>query len=135
MIEAWEPFSSLASSSWSDRWPCSTVPILGPSSAAADAGSKTGVTAAFARRSPAAVAAALATVYLVWGSTYLAIRVTDETMPPFLMSSARFLVAGAVLYVFAARGRARPTLREWGAAAIVGAAASTGCGWKGAMTS
>lgn len=65
---------------------------------------------------------ALATVYLVWGSTYLAIRVTDRTMPPFLMSSARFLVAGAALYAFASRGRARPTLREWGAAAIVGAA-------------
>jgi drug/metabolite transporter (DMT)-like permease len=80
------------------------------------------VTAAFARRSPAAVAAALATVYLVWGSTYLAIRVTDRTMPPFLMSSARFLIAGAALYVFAARGRARPTLRQWGASAIVGAA-------------
>ena len=80
------------------------------------------MTAAFARRSPAAVALALATVYLVWGSTYLAIRVTDRTMPPLLMSSARFLIAGTALYAFAARGRARPTLREWGAAAIVGAA-------------
>ena len=80
------------------------------------------MTAAFARRSPAAVALALATVYLVWGSTYLAIRVTDRTMPPFLMSSVRFLIAGAALYAFASRGRARPTLREWRAAAIVGAA-------------
>jgi drug/metabolite transporter (DMT)-like permease len=80
------------------------------------------VTAAFARRSPAAVVLALATVYLVWGSTYLAIRVTDRTMPPLLMSSVRFLIAGTALYVFASRGRARPTLREWGAAAIVGAA-------------
>jgi drug/metabolite transporter (DMT)-like permease len=80
------------------------------------------VTAAFARRSPAAVALALTTVYLVWGSTYLAIRVTDRTMPPLLMSSVRFLIAGTALYVFASRGRARPTLREWGAAAIVGAA-------------
>jgi drug/metabolite transporter (DMT)-like permease len=80
------------------------------------------VTAAFARRSPAAVAIALATVYLVWGSTYLAIRVTDRTMPPLLMSSVRFLVAGVALYLFARRGRARPTLREWRAAAIVGAA-------------
>jgi drug/metabolite transporter (DMT)-like permease len=79
------------------------------------------VTAAFARRSPAAVALALATVYLVWGSTYLAIRITDRTMPPLLMSSARFLIAGAALYAFASRGRARPTLRQWGAAAIVGA--------------
>ncbi len=80
------------------------------------------MTAAFARRSPAAVAFALATIYLVWGSTYLAIRVTDRTMPPFLMSSVRFLIAGAALYAFASRGRARPTLREWRAAAIVGAA-------------
>jgi drug/metabolite transporter (DMT)-like permease len=80
------------------------------------------VTAAFARRSPAAIALALATIYLVWGSTYLAIRVTDRTMPPLLMSSVRFLVAGTALYLFASRGRARPTLREWRAAAIVGAA-------------
>lgn len=80
------------------------------------------MTAAFARRSPAAVAFALATIYLVWGSTYLAIRVTDRTMPPLLMSSVRFLIAGTALYVFASRGRARPTLREWSAAAIVGAA-------------
>lgn len=80
------------------------------------------MTAAFARRSPAAVALALATVYLVWGSTYLAIRVTDRTMPPLLMSSVRFLIAGAALYAFASRGRARPTRREWLAAAIVGAA-------------
>ncbi len=79
------------------------------------------MTAAFARRSPAAVVLALATVYLVWGSTYLAIRVTDRTMPPLLMSSVRFLVAGVALYAFASRGRARPTAREWGAAAIVGA--------------
>jgi drug/metabolite transporter (DMT)-like permease len=65
---------------------------------------------------------ALATVYLVWGSTYLAIRVTDRTLPPLLMSSVRFLIAGAALYAFAARGRPRPTRREWLAAAIVGAA-------------
>jgi drug/metabolite transporter (DMT)-like permease len=80
------------------------------------------LTAAFARRSPAAVAVALATVYVVWGSTYLAIRVTDRTMPPMLMSSVRFLVAGLALCMFASRGRARPTLREWRAAAIVGGA-------------
>lgn len=80
------------------------------------------MTAAFARRSPAAVAFALATIYLVWGSTYLAIRVTDRTMPPLLMSSARFLIAGVALYAFASRGRPRPTLREWQSAAVVGAA-------------
>src|SRR5439155_14606642 len=78
------------------------------------------MTGAFARRSPAAVAVALATVYVVWGSTYLAMRITDRSMPPLLMSSARFLIAGSVLYALTARGR-RPTLREWRAAAIVGA--------------
>src|SRR5919198_793876 len=72
--------------------------------------------AAFARRSPAAVAAALSTVYVVWGSTYLAIRVADRTLPPLLMASARFLLAGAILYPLAARGGPRPTLREWRAA-------------------
>jgi drug/metabolite transporter (DMT)-like permease len=78
------------------------------------------MTAAFARRSPAAVAVALATVYVVWGSTYLAMRITDRSMPPFLMSSARFLIAGSLLYAVTARGR-RPSWREWRAAAVVGA--------------
>jgi drug/metabolite transporter (DMT)-like permease len=68
------------------------------------------------------VALALGTVYLVWGSTYLAIRVTDRTLPPLLMSSVRFLIAGVALYAFASRGRARPTRREWIAASITGAA-------------
>src|SRR3954466_13037058 len=80
------------------------------------------MTAAFARRSPVAVGLALATVYLVWGSTYLAIRVTDRTLPPLLMSSVRFLIAGTALYPFAPRGRPRRSRREWVAAAIVGAA-------------
>ena len=79
------------------------------------------MTAAFARRSPAAVGLSLATIYLVWGSTYLAMRVTDRTMPPFLMSSARFFIAGIVLYALTRNG-SRPTLREWTACIIAGAA-------------
>ncbi len=77
------------------------------------------MTAAFARRSRGAIVLALATIYLVWGSTYLAMRITDRSMPPLLMSSARFLVAGSVLYALTARGY-RPALREWIAAAIAG---------------
>src|SRR5438105_709241 len=49
--------------------------------------------------------AALTTVYVVWGSTYLAIMVAIRTLPPLLMSSARFLVAGGSVY---ARGAALP---------------------------
>jgi drug/metabolite transporter (DMT)-like permease len=67
---------------------------------------------------------ALATVYLVWGSTYLAVRVMVRTIPPLLGSGVRFLVAGAVLYPFlvARRGWSgvRVTTREAGAASLVG---------------
>src|SRR5712691_5531922 len=70
------------------------------------------------------LAAALVTVYLVWGSTYLAIAVSNRTLPPLLMLSVRFLVAGALLYAWTAwRGElaaARPGRREWRAAAVVG---------------
>ncbi len=68
------------------------------------------------------VAAALGTVYLIWGSTYLAIRFAIETMPPFLMAGVRFLMAGVALYIWMRwRGAPRPTLAQWGSAAIVGA--------------
>ncbi|MBV8563240.1 MAG: EamA family transporter [Actinobacteria bacterium] len=72
----------------------------------------------------AKVAAALAIVYVVWGSTYLGIAVADRTLPPLLMLSVRFLLAGALLYGWSwwrgdVRG-ARLGLREWRAAAIVG---------------
>jgi drug/metabolite transporter (DMT)-like permease len=70
------------------------------------------------------VAAALLAVYVLWGSTYLGIRVAIETMPPMLMASLRFLLAGGLLYVFARRGSAaagdRPQLRHWRAALIAG---------------
>ena len=70
------------------------------------------------------LAAALVTVYLVWGSTYLAVAVANRSVPPFLMLSVRFLIAGALLYAWTAwRGdlRAeRPGRRQWGAAAAVG---------------
>jgi len=68
------------------------------------------------------VLSAFAIVYLVWGSTYLAIRFALETLPPFAMAAARFLVAGGAMYVFArvAGGAAAPTRAEWKTTAIVG---------------
>lgn len=63
----------------------------------------------------------MAAVYIVWGSTYLAIRFAVETMPPFLMAGIRFLVAGGVLYALRRlRGDPPPIRREWRSAAIVG---------------
>ncbi|MES2697287.1 MAG: EamA family transporter [Verrucomicrobiota bacterium] len=71
--------------------------------------------------SRAAISAGLATIYLVWGSTYLAIRVAVETMPPFLMAAARFLLAGAALFTFLKlRGAPLPTARQWGLNALIG---------------
>ena len=65
---------------------------------------------------------AFAAVYVIWGSTYLAIHFAIDTLPPFLMAGIRFLVAGGLVYGWARlRGRAsRPTSRQWIAAAVVG---------------
>lgn len=75
-----------------------------------------------ARPPRAAILAAYAALYVIWGSTYLGIRVGIATLPPFGMAATRFLLAGALLYGWARlRGAPRPTARQWGAAAVVGA--------------
>ncbi|HEU4794692.1 MAG TPA: EamA family transporter [Pyrinomonadaceae bacterium] len=53
------------------------------------------------RPARAAIILAFATVYIVWGSTYLGIRYAIETLPPFLMAGTRFMTAGAILFVWA----------------------------------
>jgi drug/metabolite transporter (DMT)-like permease len=64
---------------------------------------------------------AFATVYLVWGSTYLAIRYAIGSIPPFLMAGVRLSIAGGILYLWArSRGATSPTRSEWRAAAISG---------------
>jgi drug/metabolite transporter (DMT)-like permease len=77
------------------------------------------------KASPARVWAALAVVYVVWGSTYLFILLASRTLPVFAMSSLRFLIAGGLLYAWAVRRGDvegdRPGRREWIAAGIVGA--------------
>lgn len=77
-----------------------------------------------AAASPVLVWTAILILYVVWGSTYLAIRVAVETLPPFVMGAIRFSIAGLVMIaavVVATRGRvARPTLREIRDSAIVG---------------
>lgn len=66
---------------------------------------------------------ALGTVYIVWGSTYLAIRIAVETLPPLLMASTRFLVAGGVLLAWRlSRGDSLPSRRQLRNSAIIGAA-------------
>ncbi len=65
---------------------------------------------------------AFAAVYVLWGSTYLAIGFAVATLPPFLMAGTRHLVAGAVLYPLARwHSGERPTGANWSAAAVMGA--------------
>lgn len=79
------------------------------------------MTDAHARASRAQILAAFASIYLVWGSTYLAIRYAVQTIPPFIMGGLRFLISGALLYVWARyRGAPRPTKLHWRNAFIAG---------------
>jgi drug/metabolite transporter (DMT)-like permease len=69
------------------------------------------------------IAIALGAVYVIWGSTYLAIRFAIETIPPFLMAGARYATAGLLLYGWSRlRGAPRPRLVHWRSALMLGAA-------------
>ena len=80
------------------------------------------VTSANAARSRSLrLVASFAALYLIWGSTYLFIRFADETIPPFLMAGTRFVIAGAVLYLWARmRGAERPGRVYWKSTLVVG---------------
>ena len=67
--------------------------------------------------------AALAAVYLIWGSTYLSIKIAIETMPPFLMAGIRFLTAGAILFAWArlSGDYEKPKAAHWQTSSVVGA--------------
>lgn len=71
--------------------------------------------------SRSALIAGFAAIYLIWGSTYLGIRIAVESMPPFLMASARFIVAGGIVLAFIALTRGfKATAKQWRDNAIVG---------------
>jgi len=64
---------------------------------------------------------AFAIIYFVWGSTFLAIRIGVNEVPPLLLAAMRFTIAGLVLYLWLlARGERSPTLREWASASLLG---------------
>jgi len=65
---------------------------------------------------------AFAALYLIWGSTYLGIRFAIETIPPFLMAGARFLIAGLIMYAIAwSQGIGKSTWQNWRTSLIIGA--------------
>lgn len=67
------------------------------------------------------IIAAFGIIYIVWGTTYLAIRLAIDTIPPFLMAGIRFTVAGILLYGWSHwRFQQKPGVGDWGKAAIPG---------------
>jgi drug/metabolite transporter (DMT)-like permease len=71
--------------------------------------------------SRSALVAGFAAIYLIWGSTYLGIRIVVETIPPFLMAGVRFLAAGLIVATFIALTRGfKATKKQWRDNAIVG---------------
>jgi len=69
----------------------------------------------------ALVAAAFAAVYLIWGSTYVAIKFAIDTLPPFLMAGTRYFSAGIVLWlIMRGRDRTEVTRANWRAAIVIG---------------
>jgi drug/metabolite transporter (DMT)-like permease len=71
--------------------------------------------------SRSALIIAFAAIYLIWGSTYLGIRIAIESLPPFLMAGTRFIIAGTILFtVLKLRGAPWPTAAQWRANAIIG---------------
>jgi drug/metabolite transporter (DMT)-like permease len=76
---------------------------------------------------------ALLAVYIIWGSTYLAIRIAIRTVPPFLAAGVRWCIAGTAMFAFGMLSRndegerpPRPSARQWGSAAIIGTALCLG---------
>ena len=76
-----------------------------------------------ARPSRVLIVLAFAAIYILWGSTYLGIRLAIETLPPFLMAATRFIIAGAILFSWAVFNghQLRPALSQWPKAFIIGA--------------
>ncbi|NBB12416.1 drug/metabolite exporter YedA [Pseudomonas sp. SLFW] len=73
------------------------------------------------RRFPLLLIGAFFALYVIWGSTYLAIRIGIETWPPLMMAGVRFTIAGSILFAFMRwRGAPMPTWKQWKAAGMIG---------------
>ncbi|MHC8359922.1 drug/metabolite exporter YedA [Pseudomonas sp. LS2P72] len=73
------------------------------------------------RRFPLPLIAAFFALYVIWGSTYLVIRIGVEYWPPLLLAGIRFVIAGTLMYAFLRwRGAPAPTWAQWKAAGIIG---------------
>src|SRR5438876_8451732 len=75
-----------------------------------------------AARKKTVVIIAFGALYVIWGSAYLGIRFAIETIPPFLMAGARFLIAGVIMYSIAlSQGIGKSSWANWRTSLIIGA--------------
>ena len=83
---------------------------------------KNGIVNIDPKRSIVLLIAAFAAVYILWGSTYLAIKYVIETLPALISTGARFLIAGATLFLVGrfSKNYERPTFKQWRASFVVG---------------
>src|SRR3954447_3777030 len=83
----------------------------------------------FAKPQTLALLAAFACIYIIWGSTFLAIRFAIETLPPLLMMGTRHLVAGSLLlgWILLVRRESKPEPRLWLSALVAGGFCFLGC--------
>src|SRR5258708_7264123 len=74
------------------------------------------------RQNRFAIFLSLFSLYILWGSTYLGMRIAVQSIPPLLMAGTRFFLAGGLMLIFLRlRGSALPTLKEWGGSTLVAA--------------
>lgn len=111
----------------SDAAPSALAPRRARAARARAAGTRAARTSAAKTSAGPGAYAALLVVWVVWGSTYTALHVADESIPPLPMAAVRYLVAGAILYPLARRSGSpqqraadRPKARQWLTTAIVG---------------
>lgn len=73
------------------------------------------------KKNTLAIIVALVSLYILWGATYLGMRVALQSFPPFLLAGIRFVIAGSLMFVFLrARGANMPTPKQWLGSALIG---------------
>src|SRR6185503_16182019 len=98
---------------------CGSLCLCGEQNANANA--HTRVLSNRMRRERVLIVLSFLAIHLVWGSTYLAIRYSIETIPPLITAGLRHVIGGSALFAWCWSRGLRPTAQQWRASAILGA--------------
>ena len=104
-----------------DKYQTETIALSSPDQTVSDNENKAKPTLSTTLRDRIGIAVALFSLYIIWGTTYLAMKIGLEGFPPFMLSGIRFLVASCILYPFLRiRGAEAPTRSQWIGATLIG---------------